>query len=79
MTGCTVHLPEYPLAPTYTHKETYRAMMDSYRWTLEHCAPENLVLLGDSVGAHMVIAAAQHALQHGLPQPAQIVARPRHA
>ena len=79
MIGCTVHLPEYPLAPTYTHKETYRAMMDSYRWTLEHRAPENLVLLGDSVGAHMVIAAAQHALQHGLPQPAQIVVRPRHA
>ncbi len=74
MTGCTVHLLEYPLAPTCTHKETYRAMMDSYRWALARCAPENLVLLGDSVGAHMVIAAAQLALQQGLPQPTQIVA-----
>lgn len=72
--GCTLHMLEYPLAPTFTHKETYASMMEAYNWVLTECEPENLVLVGDSVGAHMVIAAAQQAMAEQLPQPAQIVA-----
>jgi len=72
--GCTVHMLEYPLAPTCSHKETYRSMMDAYRWVLGQCEPGRMVLLGDSVGAHMVIAASQFALREGLPQPALIIA-----
>ena len=71
--GCTVHMLEYPLAPTCTHRETYRAMKDAYRWALGQCEPAQLVVLGDSVGAHLAIAAAQFALLEGLAQPAQIV------
>ncbi len=71
--GCTVHMLEYPLAPTYTHRETYRSIMDAYRWVLDKADPGKIVLLGDSVGAHLAIAAAQFALRDGLPQPAQII------
>ncbi len=71
--GCTVHMLEYPLAPTFGHKETYRAMEDAYRWTLDRCEPAQFVVLGDSVGAHLAIAAAQFALRADLPQPAQII------
>ena len=71
--GCTVHMLEYPLAPTYSHVETYRAIMDAYRWVLDQVEPEKFVLLGDSVGAHLVIAAAQFAIRDGLPQPAQLI------
>ena len=72
--GCTVHMLEYPLAPTYTYKETYASMMAAYRWVFARADAQNVVLAGDSVGAHMVIAAAQLALQEALPQPALIVA-----
>jgi len=71
--GCTVHMLEYPLAPTFSHVETYRAMMDAYRWVLGQAGSANMVVLGDSVGAHMAIAAAQFALRDGLEQPAQII------
>ena len=71
--GCTVHMLEYPLAPTHTYRETYRAMMDAYRWVLEQAGAQNMIVLGDSVGAHLSIAAAQFALKEGLPQPAQII------
>ena len=72
--GCTVHMLEYPLAPTYGHRQTYKAMMDAYRWVLGQTTADQMVLLGDSAGGHMVIAAAQFALREGLPQPAQIIA-----
>ena len=71
--GCTVHMLEYPLAPSFGHRETYKAMMDAYRWVLDQASPDKMVLLGDSVGAHMAIAAAQFALCDGLPQPAHII------
>lgn len=64
---------EYPLAPTHGHTETYTAMMDAYRWVFQQTAPENVIVAGDSVGAHMTIAAAQIALTEGLPQPALII------
>ena len=72
--GCTVHMLEYPLAPTYSYKETYRAMMDAYRWVLAQAGAENMIVLGDSVGGHLAIASVQFALNEGLAQPAQVIA-----
>ena len=71
--GCTVHMLEYPLAPTFSHVETYRSMMDAYRWVLGRASSADMVVLGDSVGAHMAIAAAQFALRDGLAQPSRII------
>ncbi len=73
-TGCTVHMLEYPLAPTFTYIETYRSMMDAYAWVLARAGRENMIVLGDSVGGHLAIASAQFALRDGLAQPAQIIA-----
>lgn len=73
---CSAIVPLYPLAPTYTYREAYRSMEAAYELALERCQGkgENLVVMGDSAGGHLAIAAAQTALLKGRPQPSRIIA-----
>lgn len=70
--SCTVTVPIYPLAPTYTHEDTYRSLISSYKSVLVQ-DPKVLVVAGDSAGGNLALAAGQLALQQGLRQPDLII------
>lgn len=71
--GCQVISTDYPLAPKYSYKEAFAYVLDVYGELLETVDPSKVVFSGDSAGGYMSLAAAQLALQNGLPQPATII------
>lgn len=72
-TGCTVHIPLYPLAPEYTYNHTYSLLDDIYRGLSAEVPTERLAFLGDSAGGGLALGFAQSLLAKGLPQPRNIV------
>lgn len=66
-----VVLPDYPLAPEHTWRDSYGAVVDlAGRWLAE---PEPLVLAGDSAGGGYALAVAETLRDRGGPQPSHLL------
>ena len=67
--GARVVMPDYPLAPEHTWRDSFDAMTTlAARW-----AGEPMVLAGDSAGGGYALAIAQALRDRGGPQPAHLV------
>lgn len=69
--GARVVLPDYPLAPEHTWKDSHDAIVeDAARWAGE---PGGIVLAGDSAGGGMALAVAMSMRDRGLTPPTSMV------
>ncbi len=69
--GARVVLPDYPLAPEHTWRDSHVAVADlTGRWLAE---PEPVVLAGDSAGGGYALAVAQTLRDRGGPQPSHLL------
>lgn len=70
--GVRVVLPQYPLAPEYTWRDSYSALLSSLE---DHIArsPDGLVLAGDSAGGGLALALALGLRDRGRGQPLRLL------
>jgi acetyl esterase/lipase len=73
VTGATVTVPIYPLAPEHQHPEAFRELEQVYRGLLDQVAAERIVLCGDSAGGNLALAQALYYRERGLPLPGHLV------
>ena len=71
--GYDFYAVDYRLAPNYKCIDTVTDCEDGYRYLLEHYAPENIILMGESAGGNLVLALPQKLKDDGLPMPGGIV------
>lgn len=71
--SCTIRIPMYKLTPPADYAYYYEMVVAAYEQALESVDPKNLIVLGDSAGAHLAVACCQMAIVKGLPQPALLV------
>ncbi len=72
-TGCTVVVPDYPLAPGSSYREVFETVDLIYHDLITKHAPENLILMGDSAGGGIALAYAQNLRDRQLVQPGHII------
>ena len=72
--GLPVMLPQYPLAPLATYRETYAAVLSAYLQLANEHRAGKVAVVGDSAGGHLAVALPQLCLQQGLPLPKLVVA-----
>ncbi len=64
-------LPDYPLAPEHTWRDSHAAVVElTARWLTE---PEPVVLAGDSAGGGFALAVAEALRDRGGPQPSHLL------
>ncbi len=69
--GARVVLPDYPLAPEHSWRDSHAALVDlTARWAAES---QDLVLAGDSAGGGLALALAQSLRDRGGPQPSHLL------
>ncbi|MER7076903.1 Acetyl esterase/lipase [Saccharopolyspora kobensis] len=73
VTGASVTVPLYPLAPAHSYRETIPMVWESYEATVGAEAPENQVVMGDSAGGALSLFIAQRLKARGRPQPQRVV------
>ena len=56
---CTAIIPEYPLAPNFTHEKIFDDVEAVYRQVVSQRGASKIVLLGDSAGGGMALILAQ--------------------
>ena len=71
--GYNIYSVDYRLTPNFTCIDTITDCENGYRYLLEHYSPENIILMGESAGANLVLALPQKLKEDGLPYPAGIV------
>lgn len=72
-TGATVVVPDYPLAPTASHRAAHAFVQRTYADLLKEHAPEHIVVMGDSAGGGLALGLAQNLRDQGLPVPACLI------
>ncbi len=73
LTGVSVIVPDYPLAPTANFQVTYNFLAALYSHLTEEISPENLVFMGDSAGGGLALGYAQQLRNFSLPLPSQLI------
>lgn len=71
--GCTVTIPDYPLAPHHMAEDAFTLAIESYKWTVEKSGADKIVLMGDSSGGGLALGLAQHLRDQQMPQPKHII------
>lgn len=73
-TGAKFIIPDYPLLPDYTAKETYEMLEEVINSTLKDVKSKNLIVMGDSAGGGLSLGLAQLMRDINFPnQPSQII------
>ncbi|KMQ65316.1 hypothetical protein ACM39_16705 [Chryseobacterium sp. FH2] len=70
---CTVIFPDYPLAPTFTYKDSFQMIEPLYKRLLAEHGARNLVVMGDSAGGGFSLALSQKMKNEGIEPPAQTI------
>ncbi len=73
VTGATVTVPCYPLAPEHTHGVGNAYVEARYRELLQLVPSGRVVLMGDSAGGGMCLVQAMRYRDAGLPLPSRLV------
>jgi monoterpene epsilon-lactone hydrolase len=68
-----VVLPDYPLTPTHTWKDTLPRLVELFE-QLAVESPQGVVLMGDSAGGGLAVGLAQLVARRSGPQPTHLVA-----
>lgn len=72
-TGCSVTIPDYPLAPVHTYKDAFAMVLELYQTLVATTAPSDLIIMGDSSGGGFALALSQKLKAENTVQPAQII------
>lgn len=72
--GVKVYMPVYPKVPNYNHDFIMEFFYDYYLSLLQNISHENIVFMGDSAGATMIILLSQYLYDNNIPQPKEIFA-----
>ena len=72
-TGCEIILPQYPLVPESSAKESLTMLMDVYRKITKSIPSEDLTIIGDSAGGTLALTVSMLARDNGLPLANEIV------
>lgn len=64
---------DYPKAPEYKISEISKNIDSVYDKALEKYSPEQIILLGDSVGGTLIIALTQRLIQKNITLPSKII------
>ncbi|PKM88439.1 MAG: alpha/beta hydrolase [Firmicutes bacterium HGW-Firmicutes-10] len=72
-TGCSVILPDYPLAPYYTFKDVYDMIESLYKEIFLQEDVEHIILMGDSAGGGIALGLAQSLKNKKIKQPDKII------
>jgi acetyl esterase/lipase len=70
---CTITVPDYPLAPRHTYRDSFDMVATLYQKLITQVSPSNLVLMGDSAGGGFALALAQKMKFESVAQPSQII------
>lgn len=73
ITGRTVTVPIYPIAPEHTYRAVFPFLLQVYRQMLAACDPSSIAFIGDSAGGGMAFALCHAVRDAGLPQPTDAV------
>ena len=71
--GVRVVLPDYPLTPTHTWRDSLPALVTLFEQVAVE-SPHGVVLMGDSAGGGLAVALAQQVARRSGPQPTHLVA-----
>jgi len=72
-TNCTLLMPDYPLAPSFTYTGAF-AMLDAiYKDLLAKANAHDIILMGDSAGGGLALALAEKLSDEGTQQPDQVI------
>lgn len=72
-THCTLIIPDYPLAPKFTYKDSYKLLDLVYANLKSKLESKNIILMGDSSGGGFALAFAQKLKNDGKPNVNQII------
>lgn len=72
-TGCSVVVPDYPLAPASNYKDVYEFFDSLYLQLLSGTLPQDIIFMGNSAGGGIALGFAQKLRNENRPQPAQII------
>jgi acetyl esterase/lipase len=72
-TGCTIIVPDYPLAPSFTYKDSIEMVSAVYEQLNSTVSTNNLILMGDSAGGGLALAFAQKLVNDHRTPPSQII------
>ena len=72
-TNCNVIIPDYPLTPAVTYKESFEMVRALYSDLIQKIGSENLILMGDSAGGGYSLALCQQNNELKIAQPSQVI------
>jgi acetyl esterase/lipase len=72
-TGCTVTVPDYPLAPQNTYMDAYDMVTPMAKDIVGRVGSDNFILMGDSSGGGLALGLAQHMRELNIPLPKDII------
>lgn len=72
-TNCHVIVPDYPLTPAVTYKESFEMVRVLYSDLIQKIGSENLILMGDSAGGGYSLALCQQNNELKIAQPSQVI------
>lgn len=71
--GYGLTVPNYPLLPKYTYKESHQKVISYYQEYSKKHKMENVVIAGDSAGGGFVLALLQKLKELNLPLPKKVI------
>lgn len=71
--GYGLTVPNYPLLPKYTYKESHQKVLSYYKEYSKKNSMENIVIAGDSAGGGFVLSLLQELKQVNLPLPKKAI------
>lgn len=72
-TGATIVVPDYPLTPEASYKETYVFVEDLFTRLIAEHPDKRIVFMGDSAGGGLALGFAQQLRDENKKQPDQII------
>jgi epsilon-lactone hydrolase len=73
-TNAAIVIPDYPLAPEGTYKETYDFIDDLYMRLITNYPTKRIIFMGDSAGGGLAIGFTQQLRNENKKQPCEIIA-----
>lgn len=72
-TNCSFIVPDYPLSPAVTYKESFVMMRLLYDSLIQEIGTEKLILMGDSAGGGFAMALCEQNNELKIAQPSQLI------
>jgi len=72
-TGCEVYFPFYPLVPESNSEASHNMLISVYKEMIKDNKPEDITIIGDSVGGTLALTLSMFVRESGLPVPNEII------